>query len=74
MDEIDRELITLLCTRIGMLIEDHATTALTVGYLPIDQQKPVIKALADATMRIAMLAEAARSIAECPQCAQFRIF
>ena len=62
MDEIDREIIALLGTKIGMLIEAHATTALTVGHQAKDQQKAAIKALADASMKVAKLAEAARTI------------
>lgn len=62
MDEIDRELFQLLGTRIGMLMEDHATAALTVGYQPRDEQKAIIDALADASMKIVKLAEAARTI------------
>jgi len=64
MDEIDRELISLLSTKIGMLMEDHATAALTVASLPTDQQKAAIDGLADASTTIAYLAAAARSIAE----------
>jgi len=64
MDEIDRELINLLCTKIGMLMEDHATSALTVASLPTGQQKAAIDALAVASTTITNLAAAVQSIAE----------
>ncbi|MBV7258983.1 hypothetical protein [Erythrobacter crassostreae] len=64
MDEIDRELINLLSTKIGMLMEDHATIALTAGSLPTDQQKAAIDALAVASTKITNLAAAAQSVAE----------
>lgn len=64
MDEIDRELISLLCTKIGMLMEDHSARALTVGSLPEDQQMTEVAALSETITKIARLTAAARSIAE----------
>lgn len=64
MDDIDRELISLLCTKIGMLMEDYSGLALTVGSLPTDQQGAAIDLRADASTNIARLAAAAQSIIE----------
>lgn len=64
MDEIDSELIALLSTKIGKLMEDHATTALKIGSQPNHEQKAVVDALADASTKIAKLVEAARTISD----------
>ena len=39
MDNIDQELISLICTKIGMLMEDHSAQALMVGSRSDDEQK-----------------------------------
>lgn len=64
MDDIDRELISLLGTKIGILIEDHSALALTVGSLPEDQQTVEVAALVDASGKIVGLAAAVQSILE----------
>lgn len=63
MDDIDRELITLLCTKIGMLMEDSSALAVTVSGQSDDEQMVVINELAIASTKSARLAEAAQSIA-----------
>ncbi|MEM7689525.1 MAG: hypothetical protein AAF291_10935 [Pseudomonadota bacterium] len=63
MTEIDRERISLLCTKIGMLMEDHSARALMVGGQSEDQDKSVVDELADASTKIARLSAAAQSIA-----------
>lgn len=64
MDDIDQELISLLCTKIGMLMEDHSILALTVGSQIDGNQNVVIDELSAASTKIAKLAAAAQSIAE----------
>ncbi|MEM7701745.1 MAG: hypothetical protein AAF251_07385 [Pseudomonadota bacterium] len=64
MDDINRELINLLCTKIGMLMEDHSTPALTVGSQREGEQKAAVDELAGASTKIMKLAAAAQSIAE----------
>lgn len=64
MHDIDQELISLLSTKIGMLMEDHATSALTIGSLSADRQKAAIDTLAAASKTITKLADAAQSISE----------
>lgn len=64
MDDIDHKLISLLCTKIGMLMEDHSTLALTVGSKSEGGQKAAVDELAVASSKIARLAAAAQSIAE----------
>jgi hypothetical protein len=64
MDDIDQELINLLCTKIGMLMEDNSTLALTVGSQIDGEQKASIDELAVASYKIERLAAAAQSIAE----------
>ena len=64
MDDIDQELISLLCTKIGMLMEDHSTLALTVGGQVDGEQNAAIDELSAASTKIAALAAAAQSIAE----------
>ena len=64
MEDIDRELISLLCTKIGMLMEDHSTLALTVCSQPDDEQKVAIDQLTAASTKIVKLTAAAQSVAE----------
>ena len=64
MDDIDRELIGLLCTKIGMLLEDHGTSALTIGSQSVEQQRATLDNSAVASAKIAKLVAAAQSIAE----------
>ncbi|WP_379552471.1 hypothetical protein [Qipengyuania sp. DGS5-3] len=64
MDNIDQELISLLCAKIGMLMEDHSTLALTACSQSDGEQRAAIDELAVASYKIARLAAAAQSIAE----------
>lgn len=64
MDDIDRQLTQLLCTKVGMLMEDHSAQALTFGDQTEDGQKVAISELANASTKIATLVAAAQSIAE----------
>ena len=64
MDDIDRELINLLCTKIGMLMEDHSGLALTLGRSPPEEQSDSLVKLDQAAQKIRALVAAARSIAE----------
>jgi hypothetical protein len=64
MDDIDRELINLLCTKIGMLMEDHSSLALTVGSQSEGEQNAAVDELTEASAKISKLTAAAQSIAE----------
>jgi hypothetical protein len=64
MDDIDHELISLLCTKIGMLMEDHSALALTLGAQSQGEQNTAIDELAHASTKIAKLVAATQSIAE----------
>lgn len=64
MDDIDNELVSLPCTKVGMLMGDHSAIALTIGGLKKDEQKKAINELAHSVTKIAKLAAAAQSIAE----------
>lgn len=64
MDDIDRELINLLCTKVGMLMEDHSALALTLSGLAVDKRRTAIKELASASTTIEKLTAAAQAIAE----------
>ena len=64
MDDDTRDLITLLCTRIGMLMEDLSAAALTVGLEDLGRIGTVIDDLSRGADQIAALAEAARSLLE----------
>jgi hypothetical protein len=61
MDDIDRELINLLCTKIGMLMEDHCARELVIGSQTRREQQSEINELAHASTKIAKLAAAAQS-------------
>ncbi|MEO1731146.1 MAG: hypothetical protein AAFR64_10445 [Pseudomonadota bacterium] len=64
MHEIDQELISLLSAKVGMLMEDRATGALTIGSLSAERQKAAIDTLAAASKTITKLADAAQSISK----------
>lgn len=64
MDDIDRELISLLFTKIGMLMEDHSILALTAGSQSDGEQKATLNGLTRASTKIEKLTAAAQSIAE----------
>jgi hypothetical protein len=55
MDESALQLINHLCTRIGMIMEDHAAIALSVGPLDQEGQRLAIADLARASASIAAL-------------------
>ncbi len=61
---MDRELTSLLCTKIDMLMEDHSAFALTVGSQSDGEQKAAADELAEASTKISKLVAAAQSIAE----------
>ena len=64
MDDIDRELISLLCTKIAILMEDHIILALTAGSQSYSEQKATLNKLTRASTKIEKLTAAAQSIAE----------
>lgn len=64
MDDIDRELVSLLFTKVGMLMEDYSTLALTIGGLSVDKRRIAINELAHSSRKIAALTAAAQAIAE----------
>lgn len=64
MDDIDQELISLLSTKIGMLMEDHNGLALTLGSKPEDEQTHSLARLDQAAQKFSALVTAARSISE----------
>lgn len=64
MDDIDRELVNLLCTKIGMLMEDRSALALTINARSDDEKRAVINELACVSSKIAKLAAAAQSIGD----------
>lgn len=64
MDDLDRELSKLLCTKIGILMEDQSARALTSGAHSDNEQKVIVEELGHASVKIATLAAAVRSIAE----------
>ena len=64
MDDIDRELVSLLCTKVGMLMEDHSVVALTIGSKSGDEQRIAIEELARTSTIIETLVASAQSIVE----------
>jgi len=64
MDDIDKELISLLGTKVGMLMEDHSARALFLASSSMEDQKVVLRGLDQASNEIQALVAAARSIAE----------
>ena len=64
MDDIDQELIRLLSTKIGMLMEDHSARALTGGGKSGDEQKEALVELGQASDKIHALVAAVRSVSE----------
>jgi|GEM_PF-3787747 len=64
MDDIDRELISLLSTKIGMLMEDHSALALTIGSELEDEQANRMATLDQAAEKIGALVAAAHSISD----------
>ena len=63
MDEDNAELIDLLCTRIGSIMEDASVIALTLGRLPAEERRARIEDLQHASARIAAMTAALGSLA-----------
>ncbi len=61
MDDTD-ELLALLCTRIGMLMEDASAVEITSAVITADERARAILDVADAVSRIAALSDAAVSL------------
>lgn len=64
MDENRDELIALLGTRIGMVMEDVVVVALTVGATTPDQRDRKIGTIVEAAGRIQRLADALATLTE----------
>jgi hypothetical protein len=64
MEEIDRQLIDLLSTKIRMLMEDHVRAALAIGKEQPGAQAASLQELAQISEQIKVLIEAAQLIAE----------
>ena len=62
MDDETQELITLLCTRIGMIMEDASVVALTIGSRDQDVCLAAIAKLDLAAEQIGRLIKAAQSL------------
>ncbi len=62
MDDETQELINLLCTRIGMIMEDASVVALTIGSRDQDACSADVADLKVAAEQIGMLVEAAQSL------------
>jgi hypothetical protein len=62
MDADTSEIITQLCTRIGMIMEDASVVALTIRELKGDARATAIAELEAAGERIRALAGAARAL------------
>ena len=63
MEEIDRELLKLLTTKIGMLMEDRSSQALFLGAEGDDEHTEALNEVANAAEKINALARAAQLIA-----------
>lgn len=64
MDENRDELIALLGTRIGMIMEDVVVVALTVGAASIEQRDGKIGTIVEAAERIKRLADALATLTD----------
>jgi len=62
MDDETQELITLLCTRIGMIMEDANVVALTIGSRDQDARLAAIAKLDVAAEQIGRLIKATQSL------------
>lgn len=62
MDDDTQELLNLICTRIGMIMEDTSAIALTIGACEPSERIAVISELEAASSQIAALTSAARSL------------
>jgi len=62
MDEDTDQLIALLCTRVGMLMEDASALALTVGRIEPDTRAARIEELQNATATMVRLVAAAQAL------------
>lgn len=62
MDDDTDDLVSRLCTRIGMIMEDASVIALTIGHLSRDERSAAIAQLDLAATNIATLTNAAKAI------------
>lgn len=62
MDKNTDDLIALLCTRVGMIMEDSSVAALTVGGLDLERRDHVLTGLETAADQIKVLVYAARAL------------
>ncbi len=62
MDDDDTELFSLLCTRIGMIMEDASVIALTIGALERDARRAQVAELKQASASIAHLLAAVETL------------
>lgn len=62
MDDENQELIILLCTKIGMTMEDASVVALTIGSKDQDARLAAIEELGEAAKRIRWLVKATQSV------------
>jgi predicted hotdog family 3-hydroxylacyl-ACP dehydratase len=62
MDDDTDDLITQLCTRIGMIMEDTSVTALTAGCLDQHERLAAITKMEMAAQRIDALVAAVRAL------------
>lgn len=60
MDEDASELIMQLCTRIGMIMEDHVDAALTIRTVTLSEWAAVLDQIEKAAEEIGALAKAAK--------------
>lgn len=63
MNQDTADLIAQLCTRVGMIMEDNADTALTIRAMPSTEWPATLEALEWATHEIGVLLKAARALA-----------
>lgn len=64
MDQDTRELISILCTRAAMIMEDISLDALTVGAVPDEEARAKLEKLTEASRKISVLLQAAESLDE----------
>jgi len=64
MHRDQRELIILLCTQVGMVMEDAVTSALTFSILDDDNYVQALDELEAQSSKIAKLIAAARALVE----------
>lgn len=62
MDDDTDELLALLCTRIGMIMEDACVVALKTGQAEFDQRVAAVWQIEQTAEKIAALARAAKAL------------